>query len=935
MSNTVAINFETTGIEKASKSFETIIKDTQKVSSAVKKTQESFGALYREIDKLSAQNKELSKAVSESKKSFESEIQIIKQSEVSFQYVSKTIEENKSKYDSLISVLSNEQKSLEESIKSRENHISALSKEEESLSRSISKTEEKIASQIYLKNEIENSKKAAESFNSVTETNVSILETSKTSILNVAGAQKSATKEVEENTKALDENKNSINAGNILLGALKEGLGQIPVVGKVASRALDGIKGSITQVIAAAGPVAGVTVAIGLLGAGLKGAYNNSKDLQKAFDGLKGAGEMVFKPMFDWLGKVGNALAKNIVNPLKDMALQAAALNGSLEKSVEEFKQKISEEALALQHAYNQDLENYKVVYTDKDKLREMTLAREQELHSSLQKLYMDSSANSKNFMGQMTESVKAASDAYLDAYQAVLNWDNSMMATGQTLDDLKLRLEKARQARDNANKAYGEALGFQDQYRNKARGEQDAINKVAQEQEKLNKKRTEAGNVMETKDKTLENKIKELQEYADSRKRILDNLGLSEKEKADKTDEIDKERLSQKLALEQQAYKAIIENGGKINDASIANLKSLEEQITETQKKLDGLGEKQITASEVLKSKAGEITDSIGGMFKGAIDLFKSLFKSNLTDLTKFDEAIKISEENAKTALDNFDKEREEKESEKKETLDTDREERIVKLEEEYERSLAAEDQMSAKAIDIKLKQLKKEKAEEDKKLTEDEKKKEEEKKKDEERKKIEIKGQYDISVAQYNRDLAEHQNKIKLAEQERNAAIAQGVVTMAQGAAQAGLAFAKTLTEPALPFPANTIMAGILMGSALGTVAGQAAGLASAAQSFESIKSDAPKPPNAPKFAYGTGGYSLSQGSYAIVGEQGPEMVRQKAGGDLEVVSTERTKNITNENGNTVVNIIMQIQELVPQNVLAEYIRSMKDRDFRYALQ
>ena len=177
---------------------------------------------------------------------------------------------------------------------------------------------------------------------------------------------------------------------------------------------------------------------------------------------------------------------------------------------------------------------------------------------------------------------------------------------------------------------------------------------------------------------------------------------------------------------------------------------------------------------------------------------------------------------------------------------------------------------------------------------------------------------------MAEYNKAVASWQNEVKLAEQEKNKAIADGVISTAQGAVMGSLAFARSAVE--LGPIAGPIAGAALVAGILASVAGAVSSVQSASNALENVKAS---PPTPPEFAYGTGGYALKNNQYAIVGEQGPEMVRQRAGGDLEVISTERTKSLGERAGMYIENVIFNVSQVLNENEIFEAMNNYKARN------
>lgn len=418
----------------------------------------------------------------------------------------------------------------------------------------------------------------------------------------------------------------------------------------------------------------------------------------------------------------------------------------------------------------------------------------------------------------------------------------------------------------------------------------------------------TEAGN--ETKEeeaKTLAERIQNLEQYKELQANIIKATVDDEKIRAQKLKELDKSVLEQKKSMMQDAAKTIIENNGNIEDKSIESMGALEQGIIEVQKALNEFDDKppEMTWLDKLKDKMDGVLDNIFKMSKGIADSIIGFSSLGLNDLKVYDAEI----EKAQKKLDEFNKAQEDK----KEEDDSDYEERIARLDEEYALAKEIGDEMTALAIENKKKELVAQKKEEKKKL-------EEEKKVAEEKKQLEN----ELAMAEYNKAVASWQNEVKLAEQEKNKAIADGVISTAQGAVMGTLAFARSAVD--LGPIAGPIAGAALVAGILASIAGAVSSVQSASNALESVKASPPAPP---QFAYGTGGYALKNNQYAIVGEQGPEMVRQRAGGDLEVISTERTKSLGERAGMYIENVIFNVSQVLNENEIFEAMNNYKARN------
>ncbi len=386
----------------------------------------------------------------------------------------------------------------------------------------------------------------------------------------------------------------------------------------------------------------------------------------------------------------------------------------------------------------------------------------------------------------------------------------------------------------------------------------------------------------------------------------------------------LDETLLKDRLAMQDTLSKSITSSNDEISKSSnnslgnlSSSLKLVETEITNLEVATDSSNTKINSMFDALDKNARNLSGAFGSISNSIMSIVKDNWSANITDLSEYDNAIEESKNKQIEAL----KELEEK---YKENNDIEKELYIEKLNEEYERSIEANDMLSANAIENRLKELT-EGTEIDNKETALKKKQEEEKKK------ILAQTNYDISVAEYNKAKAEHDNEIALAEVKKNKAIADATLGLANATIQAAV---MPLTAGASGGIIGFTTGAIMAGTALTAVASAVSGISNATQNLDSIKANAPTPPASPKFAYGTSGYTLREGESAIVGEMGHEIVRNK-GGDLEVISTERTKEISSPNGININNFIVEVKELVNADQVIDILNELKSRNFKYALQ
>ncbi|TKZ31404.1 hypothetical protein EZH24_09910 [Brachyspira catarrhinii] len=313
------------------------------------------------------------------------------------------------------------------------------------------------------------------------------------------------------------------------------------------------------------------------------------------------------------------------------------------------------------------------------------------------------------------------------------------------------------------------------------------------------------------------------------------------------------------------------------------------------------------------VKAIASQILSSFQSAYSSISSSILSIKSLDLIDTSKFDEQI----EHIQNKIDEFDEEQEEKEQEQQELSDEEYENYLARLDEEYEKAVEANDLMSQEAIRIKKEELQKKKQEEDKKL-------EEEKKANQEREELERQ----LAEAQYNKDYAEWQNQVKLAELQKNKAIADATIAPALAGIQTALGMATSFAQ--LGPIAGPAMGTTVALAIAGSVAGAVAGVQSAASALDNVKSN---PPEMPKFEFGTTGYTLGYGETALVGERGAELVKNM-GGILQVQSAAQTQASggSEKIGMYIENLIFQVTQKLTADEIYNFMNSFKARNIRF---
>lgn len=427
--------------------------------------------------------------------------------------------------------------------------------------------------------------------------------------------------------------------------------------------------------------------------------------------------------------------------------------------------------------------------------------------------------------------------------------------------------------------------------------------------------------------EKTLAKQLEHLKAYIDFEKAVVNATVKDEVEKQAKLKALDQSYYSQKLSLENSAMKTIIENNGKIVDKSITSQEDLKKQIEATTIALQGFNEEGLNIDDVtqkvdnLHQHLTSMTNSLSGLGSSVMGMWSNIVQSATVDLREYERAIEEAQAKYDAMMEEYNAKVAAIEEERKQEEADERELKIQNLEEEMQRSIEANDTMSAKAIKIKLDQLKKEKKADEDKAKQDE-------ELANEKARIEAEGQYAVALATYNKDMATWDANVKKAEQQKNAAIADTALQTATAIANAAM----MPLQPgwAAMGPIGIAAASVAAAASLGAALSSIGGIASAANNLESVKSEQPVAPTPPSFAYGTGGYKLGS-EYAIVGEAGPELVRNKGNGNLEVVSAENSKGRV---GGDVFNLTVNVNEMVTEEQVIGFVRNMKSRNLSFAV-
>lgn len=738
---------------------------------------------------------------------------------------------------------------------------------------------------------------------------------------------KDAAKEIKKVSDAAKDIEKNSKAGNLALEAIKDNLGAIPVVGPTATRALDGLEGSFSKLVLAGAGVGAVAGAVAGLGLAIYGAYTQSEKFRESIESFKENAAVAFTPILNTLGNIGDAIG-NVIDGLNKWIKTNNNINGATAKAV----QKLGEESL-------NNIKNISVSAQDQLKLLEDLGYTQKEIAEEGAKIWADAYA-------QIEEDSKPAFKALKDGYADLVIAQSDILQqitkleeeqkkyggvdvytdpTGHTIN-FKEKLDELYASLKETNAAMIENRNQRDELMSiskKAREEQDKLNASTQKTTQVKKEEISELEKLKNAYNGFTNTYKaqvELQgvlgDTQNEEKKNLENYIASLQAKVNLVGNFYTEAVKAgKGYLDEQTTIQLQELTGnksiKGSAEEILNLyKEINDELEKQKKKYEEMNKPLVD----IKSVVSQILGSIQYAYSSISSSILQIASADLIDTSKFDEQI----EYIQNKLDEFDEAQKEKEEEKQELSDEEYEAYLARLDEEYQKAVEANDLMSQEAIRIKKEELQKKKEEEKKEL-------EEEKKVNKEREELERQ----LAEAQYNKDYAEWQNQVKLAELQKNKAIADAVVIPALATAQAALGLASSFAQGGI----TGFAAGVaLSATAIGTAVGAAAGVASAASALDNVKSN---PPEMPRFEFGTTGYTLGYEEMALVGERGPELIKNM-GGILQVQSAAQTEAVTsglNEKGAMYIeNLIFQITQRLTADEIYDYMNSFKVRNIRF---
>ena len=358
--------------------------------------------------------------------------------------------------------------------------------------------------------------------------------------------------------------------------------------------------------------------------------------------------------------------------------------------------------------------------------------------------------------------------------------------------------------------------------------------------------------------------------------------------------DDIQKALSTQKRENEAY-YKSLRDNSRTTNN-------SIQSDVKKTGDTIDKMVGMSVVQLKKLDSSASIIGDTFSAM--GNI-INASLTKTFETSTKAFDDQI--------NSLNDKEEERLNAQKEKDEEVDTSK---LEMLEKEEERALASGDKLTASALEHAKK---KEKA-----LVDTANKEKALKAQELENVK---KHEQAVAMVEYQRAVSEHTNEVQNAKSQVSMAQGEAVLGVGMATLNAAVGVSKSFGQGGL---AGAVAGIAAAAGIIGSVASGATGVASASSSLESVQGQAPTPP---QFAYGTNGYGLGIGESAIVGERGAEVVTNRGGNGIEVMSTDNTSRYNSENENPVIiNIYAEFGADEIASKVQEVLQQYQPRIFNY---
>ena len=306
------------------------------------------------------------------------------------------------------------------------------------------------------------------------------------------------------------------------------------------------------------------------------------------------------------------------------------------------------------------------------------------------------------------------------------------------------------------------------------------------------------------------------------------------------------------------------------------------------------------------IKDFSNDIKNSLSSISNIYRDLSSSFSNFFNYDLSSYDNLL----EEAKNKLQQFDDFQNKLRDDNNKANEEDYENYLNRLDEELELSIKNKDYISAHAISIKQKELKKKQEKENEDL----------------QKENEIKTQRELlekelAQAEYNRDYANWDNQVKLAEMEKSKALADAVLIPSLAIAQSALGVASSFAQGG---PAGFAAGLIISASTISAAISAASAIVSSSNALDSLKSN---PPKTPQFAFGTTGYIIPDGGSAIVGEMGAELISNKSG-KISVQSNAQLNEFGYNRGD-IWNITLNVKQALNADEIYKLMNNYKLRN------
>lgn len=622
--------------------------------------------------------------------------------------------------------------------------------------------------------------------------------------------------------------------------------------------------------------------------------------------------------MLNTLEKIGDAFS-NIVNNMSEAMEYNNAVNGNILTAQQRTFEEIKKEYDSLNEKREDSIKALELETLTTEEKKKRLLEIEKEYNDSIVELSKKSMPSLNAELEKQKKQLEEATIKYQEAEKAWEPLKNSFEDGSLVFTNAKNNFEDSKSAVDNLSTSISNLESFMSELsttsKEASKTSKDLNNQTKNqisEYEKLTQSLAAVVDVRNAEARIIEDnytgKEKEIEAVKsninalEQQKQLITNYYIEAKKQGkDYYDESLKGIIAQVNGNEEVT--------GSVEDLGKA-LQKINQLLAEQKKQYEELNKPLVD----LKAAASQIMSSIQSAYNSIGSAVMSIKSMDLIDTSKFDEQINIIQ----GKLDEFDEEQKKKEEEKQELSDEEYENYLARLDEEYQKAVEANDLMSQEAIRIKKEELESKREQEKKEL-------EEEKKANKEREELERQ----LAEAQYNKDYAEWQNQVKLAELQKNKAIADAIILPALATAQAALGLATSFAQGG---PVGFAAGVALSATAIGSAVGAAAGVASAASALDNVKSN---PPEMPRFEFGTTGYYLGYEETALVGERGPELVKNM-GGILQVQSAAQTEAMGNGGGEKIgmyiENLTFQVSQRLTADEIYEFMTSFKARNLRF---